>query len=82
MIRLDRKQGMNYEKILEAMTYDFYFKATDETGKRFSGDLLFDDILSRGVVVALQNVCGFDPQVDKDLIDEFVQYYNRLCLKD
>jgi mannitol-1-phosphate 5-dehydrogenase len=82
MIRLARKQGMNYEKILEAMTYAFYFKATDETGKRFSGDLLFDDILSRGVVVALQNVCGFDPQVDEDLIDEFVQYYNRLCLKD
>jgi mannitol-1-phosphate 5-dehydrogenase len=82
MIRLARQQGMACGKILEAMSYAFCFKATDETGNRSSGDFLFDEILSRGVEVALQNVCGFDPQEDQELIDEFLQYYNKICLKD
>jgi mannitol-1-phosphate 5-dehydrogenase len=76
IIRLARQQGMAYEKILEAMTYAFCFKATDETGNRSSGDLLFDDILSLGVVGVLQNVCGFDREKDKTLIAEFVEYYH------
>jgi mannitol-1-phosphate 5-dehydrogenase len=82
IIRLARQQGMAYGKILESMSYAFCFKATDENWNHSSGDLLFDDILARGVVVALQSVCGFDPQEDQELIDEFLQYYNRICIKD
>ena len=82
MIRLARQQGMACGKILEAMAYAFCFKSTDETGNRSSDDLLFDDILSQGVEVPLLNVCGFDPQEDQELIDEFIRYYNKICIKD
>jgi mannitol-1-phosphate 5-dehydrogenase len=82
MIRLAQQQGMACGKILEAMAYAFCFKSTDETGNRSSDDLLFDDILSQGVEVPLLNVCGFDPQEDQELIDEFIRYYNKICIKD
>jgi len=78
IIRLGISLGMKYDKILKAMAYAFYFKASDENGNRSTSDILFDNCRSKGVKFALQEVCGFDPVKDKKLITEFKKYYNAL----
>ena len=78
IIRLGISLLMKFDKILKAMAYAFYFKASDENGNRSTSDILFDNCRSKGVKFALQEVCGFDPVKDKKLITEFKKYYNAL----
>lgn len=78
IIRLAISLGMNYDKILKAMAYAFYFQATDENGRKSDQDILFDKYRSKGIEFTLQKVCGFDPLKDKKLIAEFETYYNAL----
>lgn len=75
IIRLAISLNMNYNKILEAMAYAFYFKASDENGNRSARDILFDNYRSKGLEFILQKVCGFDPISDKKMVAEFVQFY-------
>ncbi len=56
VIRLAISLDMKYDKILEAMAYAFYFKASDENGNRTSQDILYDNYLSKGVKYTLQKV--------------------------
>ena len=78
IIRLAEKQGMPYDKILEAMVYAFFFNATDENGNSCTKDILFDNYRTKGVLYALQKVCGFDSVKDIKLIDDFKRYYYEL----
>jgi len=75
IIRLAEKQGMPYDKILEAMVYAFFFNATDENGNSSARDILFDNYRTKGVSYALQKVCGWDLVKDIKLIGDFKQYY-------
>ena len=77
IIRLAIPLGMPYDKILEAMSYAFYFKATDENGKRSEQDIIFEKYLSIGLDYTLQKVCGMDltQKQDQKLIKEAKSYY-------
>jgi len=75
IIRLALNQKMNYNKILEAMAYAFYFTASDENGNSSPEDIVFGKYLSRGLEFTLHKVCGFDPVKDETLLKEIIQYY-------
>ena len=76
IIRLAEKQNMSYEKILQALVYAFYFEATDENGCRHPNDSLFDNYKSKGFEFVLQEVCGFDSANERNLVDEFKDFYD------
>ncbi|MDP2337406.1 MAG: mannitol-1-phosphate 5-dehydrogenase, partial [Bacteroidota bacterium] len=74
-IHLARQYQMPYDLILEAMTYAFYLKASDENGNRYAQDIMFDNHLLVGIESVLQDVCGFDSIADKKMIEEFINQY-------
>lgn len=74
-IRLAIHHGMSYDMILKAMTYAFYFKASDENGIRYAQDILFENQILVGIESVLQDVCGIDSLADKKLMEEFINQY-------
>lgn len=60
IIRLAMSQKMEYDKFLEAMSYAFFFHATDENGSKPEQDKWFDQTLKKGMEYTLKQVCGFD----------------------
>lgn len=70
IIRLAIPLRMPYDKILEAMSYAFFFKATDENGRRSEQDIVFEKLLSQGLDYTLQKVCGIDPVLDQELTEK------------
>lgn len=76
IIRMAERLGMDNQKIIEAMTCSFLFKATDENGNRSEPDILFDGYLSEGIEYTLQKICGFDQVKDKTLINKCLQCYS------
>jgi mannitol-1-phosphate 5-dehydrogenase len=75
IIRLAESLKMNYNKILEAMSYAFYFETTDENGNKSAQDMLFNHYLTKGVEYTLEKISGFDPVKDKKMISEFIRCY-------
>src|SRR5665647_429479 len=69
IIRLAISQRMDYGKFLEAMSYAFFFQATDENGFKSKQDEWFDQTLINGLQYILEKVCGFDPVKDQLLIE-------------
>lgn len=82
VIRLAIPLEMAYDKILEAMSYAFYFKAVDENGNRSEQDNIFDDYLTRGIELTLNKVCGFDLKKDQKLIKETKKHYFHIFLRN
>jgi len=76
VIRLAIKQGLPYDKILKAIVYSFFFQSKNENGTQSAKDKLFDNYLSKGVKFTLKELCGFDPEKDKQLIQKVNSYYN------
>lgn len=76
IIRQAEILGMDCEKIIQAMTYAFRFKATDENGEKARQDMLFDEYLANGLEYALEEICRFDRLNDKDLIRKVVHWYS------
>ena len=76
IIRLAISLKMPYNKILEAMSYAFFFKATDENGNRPEQDIIFEKYLSHGLDYTLQKVCGMDPAHDRELTEEVKKIIN------
>ncbi|SFU38513.1 mannitol-1-phosphate 5-dehydrogenase [Porphyromonadaceae bacterium KHP3R9] len=70
VIRVAISLGMPHDKILEAMAYAFFFKATDENGNRSAQDLIFERELAGGVNHALQRICGIDLVTDRELSEK------------
>lgn len=81
VIRLAKNLELAHDKILEAMTFAFYFKATDENGDRSDQDILFDNHLSTDLESVLHDVCGFDYEADKKLIEEIKNLHRFLNQK-
>lgn len=76
IIRLAVNLKMPYDKILEAMSYAFCFKAVDENGKRAQQDLVFEEKLFAGFEYMLEQVCGIDKAKDKNLNNELRRSFN------
>jgi len=78
IIRLAISLQMQCDKFLEAMSYAFFFRATDENGFKSKPDEWFDQTLTNGIPYTFEHVCGFDPVKDKKLIEELMGYYQNL----
>jgi mannitol-1-phosphate 5-dehydrogenase len=78
VIRMAERLGKNMDMIVKAMVYVFFFKATDEDGNRSTNDQLFDNYLSKEFGFTLQEVSKFNPNEDKELIENFVSHNNYL----
>ncbi|MBV5314173.1 MAG: hypothetical protein JZU47_12800 [Prolixibacteraceae bacterium] len=78
IIRMAISQGMECDKFLEAISYAFFFQATDENGSKSKPDECFDETLTNGIPYTLEHLCGFDPVKDKKLIEEMMAYYQKL----
>ncbi len=60
IIRLGQSAGKPFEKILTAMVYGFFFKAADEEGSRFTGDIELEHEVAVNMDAVLEEVCGID----------------------
>jgi mannitol-1-phosphate 5-dehydrogenase len=67
-IHLGETAGMPYGLIIKAMSYGFFFRATDEEGNYFPADKNFNTTLSNDFESALISVLHFDPDGDGDII--------------
>ena len=76
IIRLAIPLKMPYAKILEAMSYAFFFKAADENGNRPEQDIVFEKILFRGLDYTLRKVCEIDLVYDHELVEELKKFIN------
>lgn len=69
-IKLAQEVNCNFDKILEVLFYAFHFRATDEQGQLFPGDIQFIDLYKQGVEVVLRNLCELNPD---ELINPKIQ---------
>ena len=79
IIRLAISLKMPYDKILEAMSYAFFFKALDENGNRSGQDLLFEKLLSEGLDKTLSEVSGIGSK-DTELQYKLKNYINKITI--
>lgn len=71
-IHLAMELGLPYNLILDAMSYGFLFKATDETGKPYAADSLFLDAFSQGINQVFVQLLGFNNKIDKQVTDKVI----------
>jgi mannitol-1-phosphate 5-dehydrogenase len=64
-IKLDRP----VDYLLGALVFGFYFRKTDENGELFPQDEEFIQYFQQGVSSVMEEVCGFDPGKDGELIE-------------
>jgi len=69
-IHLAIQRNMPYDLILKAMFFGFGFRAKDEEGKLFPGDVLFLQALSDNFESTLINLLGLHPLNERDTIDK------------
>ena len=69
---------MDYDRILKAMAYAFFFQATDEKGNMSQQDIQFENYVSKGLNYVLENVCGFNSEKEKKIIVECMRYYQEI----
>lgn len=74
IIRLAIDKGMNYDKILEAMTYGLFFKSTDDNGQMSASDINFFEMLSSDFEGTIMKICG----INKSLFEEINNKYKTL----
>lgn len=67
-IRSALELNLSYEKILYALVCGCHFRAKDEDGRMFSGDLNFVRLYQKGIQKVLTDLCGFDKTKDRQLI--------------
>ena len=77
-IRIASGLGLPYDKILHAMVSGFHFRARDEHGELFPGDAAFAREFARGTSHILQQICGFDPMLHRDVFEKAAQMNRRL----
>ncbi len=77
-VMLAVRHGKPYQKILKAMSYGFVFKATDESGSNFEGDLQLIDALQSDFENTLVNLLRFNPESDSAIIMDLKNYMNQI----
>jgi mannitol-1-phosphate 5-dehydrogenase len=78
VIQVARQKSLPYHHILEAMAYGFFFEGVSEKGESYGLDKVFIQMVSQGADTALIQLCGFQVEKDRELIDEINQQYNKL----
>jgi mannitol-1-phosphate 5-dehydrogenase len=78
-IHLAIKFGIPYNLIVEAMSFGFFFRAKNEEGNLFPPDAVFLNSLSTDFESTLINDLDFDPEADKNVIEELKSYYKKRC---
>ena len=78
VIQMAKNKGLEYDRIVKAMAYGFFFRKTNELGQPNIRDERFAQVLTeKGVEEVLVSLCGFDSKKDQILIDELkVRYMN------
>ena len=79
-IKLARKHGRPYNRLLDVLIFGLIFRAKDESGQIFEGDLDFALNLESDLYNVLTSVCGFDMQTDIELVLKIKNKY-KLLLK-
>ena len=78
IIRMAIETAHSYGMILEAMTMGFLFKALDEHGVMFPGDVVFHEARTNNLDGVLQQVCGLNDLSDAALIAKLKKHLNGL----
>ena len=74
-IKMGLKHNMNVDKILYALVCGFYFRAADESGRMFDGDIEFvEKYFKNGIEYILINICGFSGSKHMDIIRKSNKY--------
>lgn len=79
VIQIAKQKGLEYDLILEAMTFGFFFIKTNENGQLSEPDKLFQNALKSGLEDTLIKMCGFNPGKDKGLMDELNSEFQKLA---
>ncbi len=79
-VHLAIQHGKLYGKILEAMSFGFFFDAKDELGLNPVEDLSFRESLHSNFENTLVQKCDFDVKKDVNLIDELKNHYSHYQL--
>lgn len=75
IIQMAKQKKLTYNFILEAMAFGLFFKKTNEEGELSETDKQFIKSLNRGIEKVLVEMCGFNPQKDKDFMNELMEQY-------
>jgi mannitol-1-phosphate 5-dehydrogenase len=78
-IKLARDVKMPHDLIIEAMSFGFIFKASDENGNMFPPDITLLELMSKDIENAFINVLHYDPVSDKTIIGKLKKRYKLLC---
>lgn len=78
IIQLARQKSLPYHRILEAMSYGFFFEGVNEKGEPAAADKKFIRAVAHGLSSALVQYCSFHAEKDRELLDEITQQYNKL----
>lgn len=62
--------NLPYEKILNALICGFHFRATDENGELYPGDVEFSKHFDQGTDHLLKEICGFDENRERQVFEE------------
>lgn len=68
IIRQAQKLQLDFDLILQALAFAFFFKAKDHSGECSDADIHFDNLAKTDIKTALECVCGFDKSKDTDLV--------------
>jgi mannitol-1-phosphate 5-dehydrogenase len=65
------------DKIVQVFLYGLSFRAKDEQGSMFPGDLEFDRLFHKnGLAYVLSDLCGLNKTTDKQIIRSIISAYN------
>jgi mannitol-1-phosphate 5-dehydrogenase len=71
IIRLAIENKMSYDKILEAMTFGLFFKATDDNGNMAAPDIKFYEMLSSDFEGTIMRICGINNNLYKEIYNKY-----------
>lgn len=64
------EMNVPHDKILYALVCGCHFRAIDEDGNRYKGDIEFDELFKKGIRSVLTHLSGFDETLNGELIAE------------
>ena len=80
-IHLACKLELPYELILKALVSGCHFSAKDEFWNALPADSKFGEIYAEGIIKVLTTICGFDENVDHEVIMKAISLDNILKFK-
>ncbi len=81
-IHLALQFKMPYSQILYALICGMYFRAGDEFGQMYPGDIQFSNLVElKSLHHILENRCGFNPELNPELFIEAEKYNQEIITK-